>query len=72
MLNATIKNSVPSIGIRSPFLNIRTSNFQTTKTGDLISPGTPMGLLLVLTYAETYPALGNYSDFRPNAGIRSM
>lgn len=72
MPNVGIKNTVPNVGIRTSIANVRVSNFQTTKTGDLssIPAGTPIGLLLVLTYAES-ASTGFYGDSRPNVRIKT-
>ena len=69
MPNVRIKNSIANVGIKYSTPNVRASSFQTTRTGDPASvAGSPIGLLLALTYAQT-GALGFYGDFRPNVRI---
>lgn len=70
MPNARIYNSVANIGIKSQNPNVRVSSFQTTRSGEgAIAVGTPIGLLLLLTYSDP-SQIGAYGDFRPNAWIR--
>ena len=70
------KTGVPNIVTRgNNFPNVRSRSFQTTRSGEarsLISQGTPIGLLLVLTYSEIIDAAPTwYSDFRPNIRIKT-
>ena len=65
---ARISNTIPITKILNIIPNIRISSFQTGRAGELsLIAGTPIGLLLALTY--TNPNLGNYGDFRPNVRI---
>ena len=49
--------------------NSRVSSFQTTRAGDAIHiGGSPIGLLLVLTYAANIQQR-TFGDFRPNSRI---
>ena len=67
MPNASVKNLVPNARSLNASPNAKVSSFQTTRSGDgIIAAGTPIGLLLVLTYAENV-SRGFFSDFRPNA-----
>ena len=76
MPNARIQNSVSNSRLRSDNPNARVSSFQVGRSGvgEIINPivaGMPIGLLLVLTYAESAIS-GNeasYGDFRPNVRI---
>ena len=72
MINSKVFNSIPNARAVNAIPQAAVSSFQTTKAGDFITPGMPIGLLLVLTYAEQSQAGGSYSDFRPNASIKSM
>lgn len=70
MINSGIKNNTPNAQIRNSVTNTHISAFQTTRSGDgMIAQGTPIGLLLVLTYTENVN-LPFYGDFRPNVSIR--
>lgn len=70
MSNISIKNTIPNVKIFNNIPNIRVSNFQVGRRGTPVKKGTPIGLLLALTYAEDiYPL---YGDFRPNIRIKSQ
>ena len=77
MINSRIHNPKVDTGIRSSYPNTRVSNFQTTRSGEsaitqTLGVGSPIGLLLVLTYAEeivTTQTLGFFGDYRPNVRI---
>lgn len=72
-MEARIYNTRANVGIAGTTPSIRASNFQTGRAGDVnvIQPGTPIGLLLTLTYSSAFTVqLPNYSDFRPNVRIR--
>ena len=73
MPNARIQSSTPNTGIRGTVTNTRVSNFQTTRAGEvtLIPAGTPIGLLLALTYAAATPSYPFHGDYRPNVWIRN-
>lgn len=77
MINVRTENAKPNIGIRSWVPNTRVSNFQTTRSGESattgnIAAGTPIGLLLALTYAvaqvttQTLGPLGERPTVRIN------
>ena len=72
MPNARIANVVPNARAITFSPNTRVSSFQTGRSGEVstIPAGTPIGLLLVLTYGEA-ASLGSYSDFRPNVRIQT-
>ena len=73
MPNARIQSSTPNTGIRGTVANVRVSSFQTTRSGEvpLIPAGTPIGLLLALTYAVATPSYPFHGDYRPNVRIRT-
>lgn len=72
-------SNAPHSSIKPTQLNVRVRNFQTVGTGttssdSTIPAGTPIGLLLVLTYA-TQVVLSStsqafFGDLRPNVSIR--
>ena len=67
-----IKNDVPNLKVRNEFPNSRTSAFQVgiLTAGTEVEAGTPIGLLLVLTYASAFETAPTFrSDFRPNIRI---
>lgn len=69
MINVRLENTKPNVGVRNFSPNVRVSNFQTTRSGDgLIATGTPIGLLLVLTYAQN-ANIAFYGDQRPSVRI---
>lgn len=76
MLNARIPTSSPNVRTPAALLNVRVSNFQTTKSDDVmnnITIGMPIGLLLALTYAEPHDgANAFYGDYRPTVRIISI
>ena len=67
-----IFNTTPSAKIRNDYPGARVSSFQTGRAGEVstIPVGTPIGLLLALTYAAVV-SIGNYGEFRPNVRIQS-
>lgn len=65
-----IKNSTPNVGIRNIAPFVRASSFQTANSNKILA-GTPIGLLLALTYAETISE-PNYGDSRPNIRITNI
>ena len=72
MINSRIHNSRPNVTIRSGTPHNRVSSFQTGQisAGSAISAGTPIGLLLALTYAADFVSGQTfYGDSRPNARI---
>lgn len=72
MPNARIKNSVASVKVSGTPLNVRVSSFQTgvLMQGNNLVVGTPMGLLLALTYAVSQQAAPDFrGDYRPNVRI---
>ena len=74
MLNARIHNSKPSAGIRGGVPSARTPSFQTGHSGEpnkFVTAGTPIGLLLALTYANDMFLDYNPYGPRPNAYIRN-
>lgn len=72
MPNSRIQNTVVNVGIKNTPLNVRASNFQTgvLVQGPLIPAGTPIGLLLALTYAVDTQVMSTFfGDYRPNVRI---
>lgn len=74
MPNVRVHNSKPSVGIRNTVPNIRASSANTGRAGDsnIIYAGSPIGLLLALTYANTFHSLPTYGDLRPHVRIRNI
>lgn len=69
MPNTRLSNEVPNARLGGINPSARVSSFQTGRAGEpLNAAGTPIGLLLALTYAEDTPQ-GAYSDFRPTARV---
>lgn len=69
MPNIRIKNIIPNTQIFNTIPNTQVSSFQTGRAGEVqIASGTPIGLLLALTYAEI-TSLPSFGDFRPNTRI---
>ena len=72
MANGRIFNTNPSGKIRNDVPGVRTSNFQTGHAGEkpaYVTAGTPIGLLLALTYASNmFLGSAPYGP-RPNARI---
>lgn len=69
---ARILNTVPSAKIRNDVPSARTSNFQTGHAGEpstSVTAGTPIGLLLALTYAINQAFTQNAYGPRPNVRI---
>lgn len=66
--NIRITNAVPSIRAVNSVPDVRVSAFQTGRSGEVILAGTPIGLLLVLTYANQQ-AVGTSHGERPNIRI---
>lgn len=76
MINSRASSIRVNSGIRNDIPNTRTSSFQTgilsTQTGNSHAVGTPLGLLLALTYSVAVTdqdVLTFRSDFRPNNRI---
>lgn len=69
MPNTRISNSIPNMGIRNSIPNARVSTFQTQQGGYQLLKGTPIGLLLSLTYSQTFSP--NLGDYRPSMRIKS-
>ena len=65
-INLRVENIVPSLKRTNAVPVLRASSFQTGIRP--ITTGGPIGLLLVLTYAEDVTR-GLYSDYRPNMRI---
>lgn len=82
MPNARIGNTAPNSNIGDTVPNIRVSSFQTgflsagTSGSTTITAGTPLGLLLALTYATDQTTAGTdpvfRGDMRPNVRITSV
>ena len=82
MPNARIHNKQPNVGIQNRTPNIRVSSFQTgfltavTAGVTTITAGTPIGLLLALTYATDQTTTGTSEtyrgDYRPNVRISNV
>lgn len=75
MPSTRIHNTAPNTGIRGTTPHIRVSNFQTgvLVPGNQLLAGSPIGLLLALTYAEDQFAANTFrGDSRPNVRIRSL
>lgn len=82
MPNARIHNKQPNVGIQSRVPHIRVSSFQTgflsagTSGSTQITAGTPIGLLLALTYATDQGSAGTSEtyrgDYRPNVRISNV
>lgn len=71
-MSSRITNTIPNSSVFNAKPNSRVSNFQTTKSGEQNTPaGSPIGLLLSLTYATPQKKVGFYSDFRPTARIQT-
>lgn len=71
-MKANIRNDAPAIRVRNtdtPTFKIREKSF-IQKQGTLIQGGTPIGLLLALTYANGF-TVGNLSSFPGNVRIRT-
>lgn len=71
-----VRNDLPTVGIRNDLPNVR-SDFgviSTLGTDITIQSGTPMGLLLILTYANTftYSTGATFKGISPTARIRSI
>ena len=72
MPNVRTTNQKAVVGIRGNTVNVRASSFQTgiRIPSFTIPAGTPIGLLLALTYGvDTNVAPIFYSDFRPTSRI---
>lgn len=82
MPNARIHNRQANVGIHNRVPNIRVSSFQTGVLTEgasgvvSITAGTPLGILLTLTYATDQTsgatALTYRGDYRPNVRITSV
>ena len=76
MANARITNTAPNARIGGYLPNTKVSSFQTGHAGERnvsISRGTPIGLLLALTYSEDFVVVfPSYSDYRPNVRIQNL
>lgn len=80
MPNARLENTLANVGIKKPIVNARVSSFQTgvltPGTTTSVFAGTPIGLLLALTYPSdmvivvTPPVYRG--DQRPNVRITSF
>lgn len=72
MPSGRIFNTSPSAKVRNDVPSVRTSNFQTGRGGEAaayVQAGTPIGLLLVLTYANSFFLGSNPHGPRPNVRI---
>lgn len=63
-------SKTPNMGIRNTVMNMRISSFQTAEAGTPITAGTPIGLLLSLTYASGFTPSVFYGE-RPNIRIKN-
>lgn len=76
MPNVRIANATINAGIKGVLPNVRISSYQTTRSGEtrtFIESGTPIGLLLALTYASQIAAGSDfYGDTRPNVRIQTI
>ena len=79
MPQASIRNPIANVRIRNEYPNVRASAFQTgervAEFSTDISAGTPIGLLLALTYANLVTVVTPhvyFSDFRPNVSIKNL
>lgn len=69
MPNSRLTNITPNVHRMNVIPNFRVSSFQTGVSGHpKIVIGSPIGLLLALTYAEA-AVPKTFGDFRPNARI---
>lgn len=74
MINSRVTNQVVRVGVRNATPHIRNSNFQggVRTDGAVHQMGTPLGLLLTLTYSvEVKDTPTFFSDSRPNIRITS-
>lgn len=80
MPNSRLTNQKVNVGVRGSVPNVRVSNFQTsiltheTTTSTAVTMGTPIGLLLALTYAADFTSAVTtppifVGDSRPNTRI---
>ena len=67
-MNSRVSNTIPNSRRSNDSPISRISSFQTGRTGDDIIPGSPIGLLLVLTYSERFTSR-TYGEFRPTSRI---
>lgn len=74
MPNTRITKTIVNAKIRNESPNVRVSSFQTgiLVQGPLIPAGSPIGLLLALTYAQDTQVASTFrGDYRPNVRIRT-
>ena len=72
MPSSRVYNTIPSGKIRNDYPNAHASNFQTGRAGEAtasVTAGTPIGLLLALTYAVNQALSQNPHGPRPNARL---
>ena len=74
MANARITNTAPNARIGGYLPNIKVSSFQTGYAGENKTSvaGSPIGLLLALTYAVDTVHNLFHSDYRPNVRITNL
>lgn len=74
MPNVRIHNTVANVGLRGSLPNVRVSHSGGASIPALTIPtGTPIGLLLALTYAADVGVPAKFfSDMRPNVRLMSV
>lgn len=71
MPNVRVHNERVNVGIRGGAPNVHVSSTGVKILGETVEAGTPMGLLLALTYASSFKAgMEFFGDERPNVRIK--